>query len=137
MAHWIPLSVVALYVGALFALTWWSQKLTERSGGGVITYLLALSVQGILKVLLTGLSISSAYALIALMTIYCPRLCRRSSASATLATTMLALALWLIAPPGWRLLPHPIYLTWLVSLLTFFAAAAIDRRHIEAPGTCV
>jgi hypothetical protein len=33
-----------------------------------------------------------------------------------MAVTMLSLLAWLLAPAEWRLLPHPIYLTWTVSL---------------------
>ena len=39
---------------------------------------------------------------------------------------------WLLAPAEWRLLPHPIYLTWTVSLVTFFLVALLDRRPIRA-----
>lgn len=97
----------------------------------VVTFGLALTVQGILKVLLIGLTLTTAYTLVALMTLYVPRLCRRSSATWTLATTMLALVLWLVAPPSWRVLPHPIYLAWIVSLATFFAVTALDPRRIQ------
>jgi hypothetical protein len=29
-----------------------------------------------------------------------------------------------------RFLPHPIYFTWLVSLMAFFLVAVLDRRRI-------
>jgi SSS family solute:Na+ symporter len=92
-------------------------------------------VSGILKVLLIGLTLSTAYALIVIMTFFWPALCRRSSATWTLAATFASLVLWLVAPPGWRILPHPIYFTWLVSLAVFFAVAAIDRRPTRTAGT--
>ena len=44
---------------------------------------------------------------------------------------MVALILWLVAPPQWRVLPHPIYFTWIVSLVTFFLVALLDKRPIE------
>jgi SSS family solute:Na+ symporter len=90
-----------------------------------------LTVRGILKMLLVGLTLSTAYTLVVLMTILCPKLCRRSSASWTLAATMGALAFWLMAPDRYRLLPHPIYFPWLVSLIAFFAVAWADRRRID------
>ncbi len=97
----------------------------------VLTFLLAILVESILKALLVGLTLTTAYTLIVLMTMFCPKLCRRSSASWTLATTMAALALWLVVPVLWKQgLPHPIYLTWSVSLVTFFLVALIDRRSI-------
>jgi len=97
----------------------------------VLTFLLALTVQGILKVLLVGLTLTTAYTLIALMTLYLPSLCRRSSATWTLAATMVSLAAWQLAPAEWRFLPHPIYFTWLVSLVVFFAVAVLDRRRVD------
>ncbi|MFV2071970.1 MAG: sodium:solute symporter family protein [Thermoanaerobaculales bacterium] len=97
----------------------------------VVTFGLALTIRGILQALLVGLTLTTAYTLIVLMTIYCPRLCRQSSATWTLATTMLALALWLVVPAEWRVLPHPIYLAWLVSIVTFLLVAVFDDRRIE------
>ncbi len=96
---------------------------------GGITFLLALTVSGILKMLLAGLTLSTAYALIVVMTFFCPSLCRRSSATWTLAATMASLAAWL-AFPAVRFFPHPIYLTWSVSLLVFGIVAFVDRRLI-------
>jgi solute:Na+ symporter, SSS family len=96
----------------------------------IVTFLLALTVEGILKALLIGLTLSSAYTLIVLATMFWPRVCRRSSATWTLATTGAALAVWLAAPLEWRILPHPIYLTWSVGLVTFAAVAILDRRRI-------
>jgi len=97
----------------------------------VLTFALAMQITGILKMLLVGLTLSTAYTLIVLMTLFWPSMCRRGSASWTLATTMIALAAWQIAPESWRFLPHPIYFTWMVSLVTFFAVAVVDRRPIR------
>jgi SSS family solute:Na+ symporter len=62
---------------------------------------------------------------------YAPGLCRKSSATWTLLATMVSFAIWLMAPKGLIPLPHPIYFTWIVSLVTFFVVALIDRRKIE------
>ena len=97
----------------------------------VVTFLLALTVKGILKFLLSGLSLATAYTLIVLMTLYAPGLCRRSSAFWTLLMTMLGYAYWLIHPAGHMGLAHPIYFTWIVGLVTFFVVAAVDRRRLE------
>jgi SSS family solute:Na+ symporter len=98
---------------------------------GGITFVLAMSVSGILKMLLVGLTLSTAYALIVIMTFFWPAMCRRSSATWTLAATFASLVVWLAAPAGWRILPHPIYFTWLASLAASFAVAAIDRRQVR------
>ena len=99
----------------------------------VITFILALKVVGILKFLLSGLSLSTAYTLVLLMTLYAPGLCRRSSAFWTLLATMIGYAYWLIFPGHHFGLPHPIYFTWIVGLLTFFVVMVVDKRKINGP----
>lgn len=96
----------------------------------VVTFALALTVTGILKMLLVALTLTTSYTLIVLMTMLAPRLCRRSSAVWTLAVTDLALVAWMLAPASWRIFPHPVYFLWLVSLVTFFVVAGVDRRRI-------
>jgi SSS family solute:Na+ symporter len=104
----------------------------------VFTYLLAISVRGILQTLLIGLTLTTAYTLVTLMTLFWPKACRRSHATWTLLVAMGALALWLIFPQISAFfqkfnLPHPIYFCWIVSLVTFFIVALIDKRKIERP----
>ncbi|MCJ7753406.1 MAG: hypothetical protein MUP13_02455, partial [Thermoanaerobaculales bacterium] len=41
MTHWIPITIVTLYVVVLFAVTGWARRLTARGGGGIVGYLLA------------------------------------------------------------------------------------------------
>ena len=101
------------------------------AGLSVVTFLLALTVTGIFKFLLVGLTLSTAYTLVVLATIYAPGICRKGSAFWTLLMTMLALGVWLLMPGPWRFLPHPIYFTWIVSLVTFAAVALVDRRKID------
>ncbi|MFP4081587.1 MAG: sodium:solute symporter family protein [Candidatus Aminicenantes bacterium] len=103
----------------------------------VCTYLLALSVSGILKTLLIGLSLTTAYTLVTLMTLFWPSVCRRSHAAWTLLMSMAALGLWVVFPPLSSFfqkldLPHPIYFCWIVSLVTFFLVAVIDKRRIKS-----
>ena len=102
----------------------------------VFTYLLAISVSDILNTLLIGLCLTTAYTLVTLMTLFWPQVCRRGHATWTLLTSISALALWLIFPqiPAFFRaihLPHPIYLCWMVSLLTFLLVAIIDRRRLN------
>lgn len=104
----------------------------------VLTYLLAASVRGILQTLLIGLTLTTAYTLVTLMTLFWPKICRRSHATWTLLVAMTALALWLIFPQIGALfqkinLPHPIYFCWIVSLVTFFVVALVDKRQIQPP----
>ena len=102
----------------------------------VFTFLLAVSVSGILKTLLIGLCLTTAYTLVTLMTLFLPGICRRGHAMWTLLMSMAALAVWLIfpaVPANFRGigLPHPIYFTWIVSLVTFLLVAVIDKRRIK------
>lgn len=101
----------------------------------IITYTLAVFVSGILKTLLIGLTLTTAYTLITLMTIYWPQVCRRSHATGTLLVAMAALVGWLIIPQisvyfAGIGMPHPIYFCWIVSLVTFFVIAIVDKRKI-------
>ncbi len=103
----------------------------------IFTYLLAVSVSGILKTLLIGLSLTTAYTLVTLMTLFWPKICRRAHAFWTLLLAMAALAAWLVFPQVSSFfqklhLPHPIYFCWIVSLLTFFLIVIIDKRKIKA-----
>jgi SSS family solute:Na+ symporter len=96
----------------------------------LVTFALALTVTGILKMLLAALTLTTSYTLIVLMTMLAPRWCRRGSAVWTLGMTKLALVVWLVAPVEWRMVPHPVYFLWGVSLVTFFMVAMLDRRGI-------
>lgn len=103
----------------------------------VFTYILAVSVSGILKTLLIGLSLTTAYTLVTLMTLFWPSVCRRGHAFWTLLLSMIALGLWLVLPQIGSFLkklslPHPIYFLWIVSLLTFFLVFIFDKRKIKA-----
>ena len=102
----------------------------------IITYILAVSVSGILKTLLIGLTLTTSYTLVTLMTIFWPQVCRRSHATWTLLMAMAALAAWLIFPQipiffGEIRLSHPIFFCWIVSLITFFLVFLIDKRKIS------
>jgi len=106
----------------------------------VFTYLLAILISGsgIIKTLLLGLSLTTAYTLVTLMTLFLPGICRRGHATWTLLLSMVALALWFIFPQlasffQKHSLSHPIYFCWMVSLITFFLVAVIDKRKIKVP----
>lgn len=96
---------------------------------GLITLWLAFNAVGILKTLLIGLSLTTAFTLVFLFTIFAPGLCRRNSAFYTTLAGMIALLAWQLFP-GVRVFAHPIYLEWLVCLATFLAVAILDSRKI-------
>lgn len=100
------------------------------AGLSVVTFGMALTVSGILNLLTATLALSTAYTLVVLMTMLRPGWCRRGSATWTLAATFAALALWLVVPPSRRVLPHPVYFTWMVSVVAFAVVAMTDRRRL-------
>jgi SSS family solute:Na+ symporter len=104
----------------------------------VFTYLLAVFVSGnILTTLLLGLSLTTAYTLVTLMTLFWPNACRRGHAAWTLLLSMAALALWFVFPQIASFfkkssLPHPIYFCWTVCLVTFLLVSLVDKRRIKS-----
>jgi SSS family solute:Na+ symporter len=97
----------------------------------VITFLLALTVTGILKMLVAGLALTAGYAVIVLMTMYFPAFCRRSSASWTLGSAMVVFAVWLVAKQFLPGLPDAVFFTLPVSVAAFLLVSVIDKRRIE------
>jgi solute:Na+ symporter, SSS family len=95
-----------------------------------VTFVLALTVTGILKMLLVALTLTTSYTLVVLMTMLMPGSCRRGSAVWTLGMTKLALVAWLVMPESWKIVPHPVYFMWVVSLVTFWVVRVVDRRGI-------
>lgn len=99
---------------------------------GAITLGAAFQAAGIVKTLLIGLSLTTAFTVVFLFTLFAPRLCRRSSAFYTTAAGILALAIWQYVP-GIRVFAHPIYMEWLVCVTVFLLVAAIDRNKANIP----
>jgi len=105
-------------------------------GMSCISYIIAISVSGILKTIMIALSLTAAYTLLLIMTLFWPKLCRRSHAVWTLVTSMAAFIAWLTIPQIPQLfmkihLPHPIYLMWFVSIVTFLFVSFVDKRKIQ------
>jgi SSS family solute:Na+ symporter len=97
---------------------------------GAVTFVLASSVVGILQTLLVALSLTTAFTLTMLFTIFKPSMCRRSSASATIIAGIITLVVWQLVPAV-RIFSHPIYMEWIVCTIVFFAVMFIDKRKIK------
>lgn len=93
----------------------------------VITYILASTVVGILNTLLIGLSLTTAFTIIVLFTMFAPKLCKKSAATWTIAVGALVLIAWVFVPST-HIVPHPIYLEWPICLITFFLVYLFDKR---------
>jgi len=101
---------------------------------------LAISVLGIIKTLLIGLTLTTSYTLLLLFVIFAPQFCKRGSAFLTILTGIIFLAMWQFIP-AIRVVAHPIYLPWPVALTTFFAVYFIDSRpakkHTPVTSHCI
>jgi SSS family solute:Na+ symporter len=99
-------------------------------GLGIATLWLAFNAAGILKTMLIGLSLTTAFTLVFLFTMFAPGLCRKNSAFYTTLAGMLTLLVWQTVPQV-QIFSHPIYMEWLVCLLTFFIVAVVDKQTIN------
>jgi SSS family solute:Na+ symporter len=104
---------------------------------GLLTLWLAFNAVGILKTLLIGLSLTTAFTLVFLFTLFAPGLCRKNSAFYTVLAGMLALLVCQLFPQVQKIFIHPIYLEWLVCLVTFLVVPLFDSRRAVAPGQSI
>ena len=98
----------------------------------VITYILASTIVGILKTILIGLSLTTAFTIIVLFTMFAPKLCKKSAAATTLTAGILVLAVWVFVPAS-HIVSHPIYLEWPVCLGTFLLTSVFDKNSADIP----
>lgn len=99
---------------------------------GIGTLWLAFNAVGILKTMLAGLSLTTAFTVVFLFTVFAPELCRRSSAFYTTIVGMAGLIFWEFIP-ALHVFKHSIYFEWLICVATFLLIAAIDTSPIKKP----
>lgn len=92
---------------------------------GLLTLMLAMTISGIINTLMIGLSLTAAFSVIVLFTLFAPRLCRKNSAFYTILTGVAVLIVWQ-AVPAVRIFPHVIYLEWIACLGAFLLTYLID-----------
>jgi SSS family solute:Na+ symporter len=98
---------------------------------GLLTLSLAMTISGIITTLMIGLSLTAAFSVIVLFTLFAPGLCRKNSAFYTIMAGIAVLILWQMIPAV-RIFPHVIYLEWLACLGTFLLTYAFDRAPIAS-----
>lgn len=96
---------------------------------GVLTFALALSIVGILKTLLVALSLTTAFTVTFLFTLFAPGLCRKNSAFYTTVVGIVVLVLWQLVP-AIRVFPHVIYMEWICCITTFLLTPLLDTKPI-------
>ncbi|MBV7274683.1 sodium:solute symporter family protein [Clostridium sp. PL3] len=97
---------------------------------GIITFALALSMGGILKAISIGLSLSTAFTITFLFTIFSPKLCRKNSAFFTTLVGIVVLFLWQLVPAV-RIFPHVIFMEWIACLSTFLLVSILDKEGLK------
>lgn len=97
---------------------------------GLITLWFAFNAVGILKTMLAGLSLATAFTVVFLFTIFAPGLCRKNSAFVTTIVGLVALLAWEFVP-ALKIFQHPIYLEWFACLAAFFLTTLIDKQPIK------
>jgi SSS family solute:Na+ symporter len=98
---------------------------------GLLTLTLAMTISGIINTLMVGLSLTAAFSVIVLFTLFAPGFCRKNSAFYTILTGVVVLILWQTTP-AIRIFPHVIYLEWLACTGTFLLTYALDRTPIAS-----
>ena len=97
---------------------------------GMITLWFAFNAVGIVKTMLIGLSLTTAFTLVFLFTMFAPGLCRKNSAFYTTLAGIITLFVWQ-AFPSTQIFAHPIYMEWLVCLATFLIVSVLDPQKIS------
>ncbi|MDR1875858.1 MAG: sodium:solute symporter family protein [Synergistaceae bacterium] len=92
---------------------------------------LALTVVGILKTITSALAITTSFTLLILASLYAPRLCKKSAGFWTILASLIVWALWTCVPAT-RVLPHLIYMEWIVCLIVFAVTSVLDSRPAAA-----
>lgn len=101
----------------------------------IVTFLMALQVRSILGTIMIGLSLTTAYTIILMATLFFPGLCRKSSAFWTLLVGIIFILIESVNPSlktkfG---IPHIIYVEWVACLATFFLVAVLDKNKCKIP----
>ncbi|CUH94687.1 putative membrane protein [Propionispora sp. 2/2-37] len=97
---------------------------------GLMTLWLAFNAVGIVRTMMIGLSLTTAFTLVFLFTMFAPKFCRKNSAFYTTVAGILVLVAYQFIPAV-RALGHPIYLEWIICLITFFGTYLVDRTPIS------
>lgn len=99
---------------------------------GLGTLWLAFNAVGIVKIMLIGLSLTTAFTLVFLCTMFCPSLCRKNTAFYTTLVGIVGLFAWQLCP-AIRIFPHVIYFEWVICIITLLIVRLVDKTPIVLP----
>lgn len=97
---------------------------------GLATLWLAFNAVGILKTMMIGLSLTTAFTVVFLFTVFVPSLCRKNSAFYTTVVGLIGLVLWQFVPQI-HVLPHVIYFEWIICIISFLIISVVDKQPIK------
>lgn len=99
---------------------------------GAVTLWMAFNAVGIVKVMLIGLSLTTAFTLVFLCTIFAPSLCRKNTAFYTTLVGIIGLFAWQLLL-SIHIFPHVIYFEWLICIITLLIVRLFDKTPIQNP----
>jgi len=94
----------------------------------ILTLYCAFYVKFLLKFITMSLSLSVAYFIILIASLYFPRLCKRSSAMTTLLASFIVVTLWMTVPAFNGMFSHVVYPQLIVCFIVFFLTALLDKK---------
>lgn len=97
---------------------------------GVLGAFAALNIRSILGFMMQLIVVYTPYCFILLSAIYCPRLLRKSTCTATVVVNLLIMVLWLLFPAV-HIVPDMIYLCLPATLATMGLCTAVDKRAVD------
>ena len=103
---------------------------------GAMTLALAMTVSGIIQTLMVGLSLTAAFSVVVLFTLFAPGLCRKNSAFYTILAGLITLIAWQTVP-AIRLFPHVIYMEWAVCTGVFLLMYLLDSAPLKSAAQAV
>lgn len=97
----------------------------------ICTFLMALTVRGILVTITTALAITASFTLLILAGIYTPGLCKRIAGFWTISASILVWLAWTFVP-AIRVVPHLAYLEWPICLAVFLLCAVLGKEPAKS-----
>ena len=98
---------------------------------GIITLWFAFNAVGIVKTMLAGLSLSTAFTVVFLFTVFAPSLCRKNSAFITTVVGLVGIVAWEFVPVLKVVFQQVIYMEWVICLVAFFLVTIFDKQPIK------
>jgi SSS family solute:Na+ symporter len=93
----------------------------------LLSFLLALTVVGILQTITTALAITTSFTLFVIASIYFPKLCKRAAGFPIVLASLILWVIWTYLPQ-FRIGPELIYAEWIVCGLIFIICAIFCKE---------